>query len=293
MRSGLSLSDLVDITGGALGRHDVACPLCGPSRRSPANQQRKVLRIWCEEGEFATFKCARCGAKGYAADRAVEGADQEALDRARSKAIDRQHAEAVQSLRKARWLWSRRKPVVGSIAEKYLRHCRGYTGDLPGTLGYLPGRDRYPPAMIAAFGMALETLPSQITIQDAAVRGVHITRLKSDGSGKAGTEADKLTIGQANTAPIWLAPVNEGLGLSICEGIEDSLSVHAATGLGAWAAGAAGRLPGMADHIPTYVETVSVIVDGDPVGERNAKELANRLDAKGLEVLLVRLGART
>jgi hypothetical protein len=141
--------------------------------------------------------------------------------------------------------------------------------------------------------MPLETWPNKITIQDAAVRGVHITRLKSDGSGKAGTEADKLTIGRANTAPIWLAPVNDGLGLSICEGIEDGLSVHAATGLGAWAAGAAGRLPGMADHIPAYVETVSIIVDGDLVGERNANELANRLDARGIEVLLVRPEACT
>jgi hypothetical protein len=293
MRSGLSLSNLVDLTGGALGRHDVACPICGPSCRSPANQERKVLRIWCRRREFASFKCARCGAKGYAADRATEDADQGALDRARLKAIEGQHAEALESLRRARWLWSQRKPIVGSIAEEYLRHCRGYTEDLPGTIGFLPGRGRYPPAMIAAFGTAHETLPSQITIQDAAVRGVHITRLKSDGSGKAGTESDKLTIGQANTAPIWLAPVNDGLGLSICEGIEDSLSVYAATGLGAWAAGAAGRLPGMADHIPAYVETVSIVVDGDPVGERNANELANRLDAKGVEVLLVRPGART
>src|SRR5438552_4507323 len=29
-----------------LGTHDVPCPVCGPERRSPINQRRKVLRVW-------------------------------------------------------------------------------------------------------------------------------------------------------------------------------------------------------------------------------------------------------
>jgi hypothetical protein len=142
--------------------------------------------------------------------------------------------------------------------------------------------------MIAAFGCAVEHLPGEIMIYDAAVQGVHLTKLKPDGTGKAGTEADKLTIGMANTSPIWLAPVNDLGGLSIAEGIEDALSVHQATGLGAWAAGTAGRLPAMADHIPDYVESVTIMVDADVAGQANADELAKRLDAKDIEVRLVR-----
>jgi hypothetical protein len=42
-------------------------------------------------------------------------------------------------------------------------------------------------------------------------------------------------IGRSIGFPIVLAPVNDGLGLSITEGIEDALSLHQATGLPQWA----------------------------------------------------------
>jgi hypothetical protein len=119
---------------------------------------------------------------------------------------------------------------------------------------------------------------------------VHITKLKQDGSDKAGTEADKLTIGLANKSPIMLAPPNDLLGLAIAEGIEDALSAHQATGLGAWAAGTAGRLPDMADAVPAYIESVTIMVDADASGEKNSIELAQRLIARGVEVLMVRPG---
>lgn len=287
-RAALSLTELVELAGGALGRSDVACPSCGPSCRSSVNQRRKVLRVWLLEPSFATFKCARCGIDGYAADRDVARINPAAIRIAQAKARERQQAEAAESGKKARWLWAQRQPIAGSIAETYLREARGYRGELPGTLGFLPARGEHPPAMIAAFGVASEMLPGQIMIYDAAVRGVHLTKLRSDGLGKAGTDADKLTIGVGNRSPIWLAPVNDGLGLAIAEGIEDALSVHAATGLGAWAAGSAARLPDMADSVPSYVESITTMVDADPVGEKNANELARRLDERGFEVLLVR-----
>jgi hypothetical protein len=151
-------------------------------------------------------------------------------------------------------------------------------------------RGDFQPAMIAAFGTAAETLPGEIVIYNAAVRGVHLTKLKSDGSGKAGTDADKLTIGISNKSPIMLAPPNDLLGLAISEGIEDALSFHQATGLGAWAAGTAGRLPAMAECVPSYIESVTILVDADPMGEKNAAELATRLDDRGIEVRMVRPG---
>ncbi|MET4149916.1 toprim domain-containing protein [Bradyrhizobium sp. RT7b] len=291
MPSALSLPELLNLVDGRIGRHDVACPLCGPLCRSPVNRKRRVLRIWFLETTFATFRCARCETAGYAVARNSERTEPEILEKARAKARAIQLEEAIESRRKAQWLWSQRKPITGSIAETYLRRCRGYQGDLHATLGFLPARGDHPPAMIAAFGTAVETLPGELAIYDLAIRGVHITKLKPEGSGKAGTEADKLTIGAGNTLPIWLAPVNDGGGLAICEGIEDALSAHAATGLGAWAAGTAGRLPAMAEHVPAYVEAVTIFVDADPVGEKNAVELAARLDAKGFEVRLVRPGA--
>jgi hypothetical protein len=61
MSGTLSLYQIDQVTGGRLGRLDVACPMCGPERRSAMNRARKVLRIWRLTPGFATYHCARCG----------------------------------------------------------------------------------------------------------------------------------------------------------------------------------------------------------------------------------------
>ncbi|MBV9530401.1 MAG: hypothetical protein JO283_04875 [Bradyrhizobium sp.] len=50
----------------------------------------------------------------------------------------------------AAWLWSQRRPIGGTIAERYLT-TRGISCPLPATLGFPPTRkpERHP-AMIAA-----------------------------------------------------------------------------------------------------------------------------------------------
>ena len=94
-------------------------------------------------------------------------------------------------------------------------------------------------------------------------------------------------------APIVLAPPNDVLGLAIAEGIEDALSVHEATGLGAWAAGSASRLPALADAIPSYVESVTIVADADKDGQRGAHGLAERLRTQvDMEVHVVTPGLR-
>jgi hypothetical protein len=283
----LSLSDIDALIDRAIGRFDVACPLCGPGCSSPSNQRRRVLRVWRLEPSFASFKCVRCEIDGYAVDRMTERADPAVIEKARAKAKERQRIEAADSQRKLRWLLSQRMPPAGTVVETYLRECRRYRGPLPGTLGFLPARGEHPPAMIAAFGMARKTTPGEIVIDDTAVTGIHITKLKPDGSDKADGEADKITIGTGNRSPIVLAPPNDGLGLAIAEGIEDALSAHEATGLGAWAAGTAGRLAAIAEVVPDYIESVTILVDADPNGEKNSTELARRLVARGIEVLMV------
>jgi hypothetical protein len=60
--------------------------------------------------------------------------------------------------------------------------------------------------------------------------------------------------------------------------------------LGAWAAGTADRLPAMAEFVPSYIETVTVMVDADANGEKNSAELARRLVARGIEALMARPG---
>ena len=141
--------------------------------------------------------------------------------------------------------------------------------------------------MIAAFGMAYEPEPGLLEIADAQLRGVHITRLAPDGSGKAGTDRDKIMIGSSTSYPIVLAPPNDLLGMVITEGIEDALSLHQATGLGAWAAGAASRLPALADTLPKYIESITILAHDDRAGMHGARALANKLTRRGgIEVRL-------
>jgi Toprim domain len=289
----ISLDFIDRFTGGRLGRHDLPCPICGPWRRSRANQQRTVLRMWRLQPHFATYHCARCGEKGYTRDRSAPAPDLMALTRAHAEVAARERFAVEQQLAKARWLWSRRRPIAGSVAETYLREARRYGGPLPATLGYLAPRGKHGPAMVAAFGLACETEAGALAIADDAVRGVHITRLTPDGAEKAGTDADKIMIGRSLGSPIVLAPVNDLLGLVVSEGVEDALSAHEATGLGAWAAGSASRLSAVANVVPHYVECIAVLADGDADGRRHAGALLRRLQGRRFDVRTVTFDARS
>jgi hypothetical protein len=283
----IDIATINELARGRFGAFDCACPFCGPTKRRVPSRCKKVLRIWQLDPTFATFHCVRCGERGFVRNgSSTKRPDPAAIKRARAETADRERSAAAERLSKARWLWSRRKPIGGSIAEVYLRQARGYTGQIPATLGYLPPRGEYGPEMIAAFGLPYEPEPGLLEIADVQVRGVHITKLKPDGSGKAGTDADKIMIGMSTGSPIAVAPPNDLLGLAIAEGIEDALSAQEATGLGAWAAGSASRLPALADAVPSYIEAVTLLVDDDNDGRRHAGALRDRLIVRGKEVRL-------
>jgi hypothetical protein len=140
--------------------------------------------------------------------------------------------------------------------------------------------------MIAAFGVPVEWEPGALTITDDAVFGVHLTLLKPDGSDKVEVRPNKLMIGRPLGRPIVIAPPNDLLGLAITEGIEDALTAHIATGLGAWAAGSAGSIPALADVIPSYIDCITIYAHADPAGQRGATDLAERLHQRGFEVFI-------
>jgi hypothetical protein len=151
--TGLDFLIIDQLTGGRLGTHDVPCPMCGPFK-SRRGQRRNVLRIWRIEPGFAGYHCARCGTKGHVRDRHAPPPDPAKLAEARAEAVTRARSAAAERLSKALWLWLLRRPIEDSIAETYLRKRRGICCPLPATLGFLPARGEYPPAMIAAFGLA-------------------------------------------------------------------------------------------------------------------------------------------
>lgn len=283
----ISYSLLLEWIGPRLGVYDVACPQCGPGRLLPKNRARPVLRVWHEVRGFMTYCCARCGARGYAR---VDGSGRlSAMNWSRLEPSARPSDERTNALRRdrARWLWSRRRPIAGTPAEIYLRRVRCYGGPLPATLAFLPSHHQHPPAMIAGFGLPDEREPAVISISDEAVAGVHLTRLAPGGASKAGTETDKIMVGRPLGSPIVVAPPNDLGGLAITEGIEDALSVHDATGLGAWAAGAASFMPALAAAVPNWIECITILVDHDEAGQSNADALAEGLERRRFSVRLV------
>lgn len=286
----LTYSQLVQLAGSKLGRHDVACPECGPGRHSNANQKREVLRFWLAES-FASFVCARCGISGYAREEQT-GTATTSSGRPKAAADDvlSDEARAAEQLRKARYLWGRSSSIIGTVGETYLRLGRGISCDLPQTLRFLAPRNaEHHPAMIAPFALAGEPEPGKLSVREADVHAVHLTLLAPDGRGKAGVNRQKIMLGPASGTPIILAPVNNLLGLLIAEGIEDALSGHEATGLGAWAAGSGGQMPKLAPSVPDYVETVTILADPENAGQHGAYGLAAVLRERGKEVIIANL----
>jgi hypothetical protein len=278
----IGLDEIDVLTGGRLGTFDTPCPLCSPFRRH-RNQRIRVLRTWRVEPGFASFHCCHCGAAGYAHDRGATPPDPARLATARAEAAARDRAHKADRLGKARWLWSTAIGLADTIGERYLRDARGYRGPIPGTLRFLPARGDYAPAMVAAFGIPREVEPGVIAIAADAITGVHLTRLLPDGSDRERGDKAKIMVAHSTGSPIVLAPAGDMLGIIITEGIECALSAHEATGLGAWAAGAASRLPAIAEAVPPYMDCVTVIADDDGDGRKFAGELARGIHARGIE----------
>jgi len=278
-----------------LGITDAPCPFCA-SKVSARGARRPVFRIWRERDDLVTFACARCGEKGYAKSAPASTApSRDRLVQMRREALERQTAERANSLRKACWLWSASVPITpGSPPFAYLREARGYHGPIPPTLRYLrPRKPGHHHAMIAGIGAASEVEPRVYTIVDEALVAVHLTLLRPDGSGKAEVQSTKLIIGQRSAGfPICLAPPNDLLGVAITEGIEDGLSMHEATGLGVWAAGCANRFPALADRVPEFIDTVTVVADADATGARYASDLHRKLLNRDIHAELLTLSGR-
>lgn len=285
----LTYQMLVSFAGNQLGRHDIVCPECGPGRRTTANQKRKVLRVWLGDS-FASFHCARCGVSGHARDddQPTRSLRIRALKPAANAFSDDAHA--AQQVSKARFLWSCSTAIYGTRAETYLRDGRGITCAVPETLRYLaPRKNEHHPAMIAPFALASEPEPGKLSARKDEIQAVHLTLLATDGRGKADADRQKIMLGPVSGTPIVLAPVNDQLGLLIAEGIEDALSGHEATGLGAWAAGSAGHLPKLASAVPDYVESITILADPEEAGQRGAHGLATALRERGMEVIIANL----
>jgi hypothetical protein len=164
----------------------------------------------------------------------------------------------------ASWLWNNSEPADSTVVATYLA-TRGITlANLPATIRYLPPTPpKYPwPAMIAAYGLPDEPIPGELYLARERIKGVHLTYLQLDGSGKAPVDPQRRMIGASNGWPTVLASPNDGLSLLIGEGIETALSGHV-LGMGIWSATSAGRMAALASKVPAHIEAVTIAVEAD------------------------------
>jgi hypothetical protein len=228
------------------------CPVCGTgSDRFSVNFDKGVffcrvcdgrgqgaidLEMFLAGVDFVTAVKALTGVTSLSGLRAPD-----AEAEAKAKQHQREQADAEQAQHtKAAKLWKMSKPAAGSMVSTYLR-ARGYAGVIPPTIRYLPARESFAPAMISAYADPVEGEPGEL-VRPKGVRAVHLTKLLSDGSDRERSKVAKITIARPLGKPIAVSSINDGLSLTISEGIEDALAL-AAAGYAAWTAGSAPFLP--------------------------------------------------
>ncbi|WP_126976294.1 DUF7146 domain-containing protein [Frigidibacter oleivorans] len=180
----------------------------------------------------------------------------------------------------ARRLWHMTRPLIGSLAETYLRG-RGIT-DLRGTanLRFHPscywrpegdGPTEAWPAMIAA-----------ATDLDGKITGAHRTWLLRDGSGKAPLDPPRKAMGDLLGHAVRLDEVQDVMAAG--EGIETTLSLRQALPrMPMVSALSAGHLAAIL--FPPHLRRLYIVRDNDPAGNGARDGLVDRAHGAGIEAI--------
>jgi putative DNA primase/helicase len=249
------------------------CPICGGRDRFSVNPKQQMFNCrGCRKGGhgpidlemFFTGVDFTTAVKTLTKTVALDGKDPatKRVDPVREVQHQRERDAAKASQHhKAAYLWGLHLPVAGSPVERYLRG-RGFAGQIPPTIGYLPAHGDNPHAMISAFALPNEAEPEMLGAP-LGVATVHLTRLAPDGSDRLRDKQAKIIVGSPTGLPIAVSSIADGLSLAITEGIEDALA-YASIGMGAWAAGSAPFLLSLASSVPDYVNTIIIEQHDDP-----------------------------
>lgn len=263
----LDFAALDAIVGGGFGVFDAACPLCGPDRRAPKNRARRVLRVWREDGGFASYACARCGSRGFAhAERGPSVGKRPTPKPATPKPpIDQSKVDFC----KAAWAGS--LPATGTIVERYLR-SRGIFGPISPAVRFHP----FMPLGYSKPGR-LPAMVAKVVRADGELTGLRVTPLLSDGSAKALSNPSFIFLGPVNGGAIRLGDIPPNGALVVAEGVETALSFRDLTGSCVWSCLSASGLA--AFDIPDAVRdlTIAADADDDGTGMDAALKLAGRV----------------
>jgi hypothetical protein len=174
-------------------------------------------------------------------------------------------------------IWQRTEPLRGTLAESYLRSRGCLLPPDNGDLRFLPPRDGKPPALCARVTDAIDARPLTL----------HFTRLRPDGSGKAGTCRDKtLLAGHRKSGGVIRLWPDECVthGLAIAEGIETALAA-AHDFQPVWACVDAGNLAKFA--VLAGIDSLTLFADADAAGLAAARACAARWAGAGREVFVM------
>jgi hypothetical protein len=233
------------------------------------------------------FYCFGCGAHGDAIDwpMRVDGLDYaEACETLRtwSGSRARQHAEG-DTLASAMRLWEAAQPLAGTLAAQYLTNRHIDVDALPANVGDVLrfhlncpfGKGVRHPCLIALFRDVTTDAPA----------GIHRIALTKDAQ-----KIERRMLGRWQTPrAIKLWPPESSL--IVGEGIETTLAAatrvphHGAPLRPAWAIGSSGgiaRFP-----LVEGVERLTILVDNDPAGRRDARACARQWAAAGCTATLL------
>jgi hypothetical protein len=262
----LSYVQLVDLCKRRLGKFDVACPLCGPDRRSRVNRKREVLRIWHEEPGFASFNCARCGERGYAHD----GSPSVGQTSFRRRVVEDDNRDAEERARIALQIWSASVTLTDTLGCRYLLETRGLqigSLDLEHCLRWHQG-------IGAVVGLMTDPRTNEPI-------GVQRTFINPDG-----TKRQRKMLGRQGV--VRLSPDDEVTqGLSIAEGTEDGIAIFLSGWAPVWSATSAGAI----ERFPVLagIEALTIFRDDEPNGIQAAEVCASRWVKAGREVSIASL----
>lgn len=195
-------------------------------------------------------------------------------DRAKERAR-REHERRVEEAKDrefCRGVWDATHDAAGSPVEAYL-WSRGLVVDGVGDLRFHPAapRSKEPDKEGAA-----PPHPAMVALArdvHGAPRGLHVTFIKPDGTGKAFGDRSRLMFGAMSGAALQLGRPMNGV-LAVAEGIETAGAYATLHGVATWAALSTS---GMQNFVPPKrLRRLIIAADGDRGGARAAQLLAER-----------------
>lgn len=109
------------------------------------------------------------------------------------------------------------------------------------------------------------------------LRGVQMTKLRADGSGKRGSQQDRLTFGPYKGSACRLFAVTQDT-MAVAEGVETALAFYTLRKVPTWATFGAANL--QAFEPPSGIRKLIIAADGDAPGREAASLLADRLQRR-------------